>query len=85
MADLADIRAAITQARKRMRLRQADLAERARVSLTTVQMLEQGRAGEIGFSKLSRILAVLGLELRLAPAASVRPTLDDLRSEDRDD
>jgi hypothetical protein len=48
-------------------------------------MLEQGRAGEIGFSKLSRILAVLGLELRLAPAASVRPTLDDLRSEDRDD
>ena len=68
-----------------MHLRQADLAERARVSLTMVQMLEQGRAGEIGFSKLSRILAVLGLELRLAPAASARPTLDDLRNEDPDD
>ena len=41
-------------------------------------------AGELGYAKLSRILAVLGLEFALREA-SPRPTLDDLMEENRHD
>jgi transcriptional regulator with XRE-family HTH domain len=74
----------ITEGRKRSELSQRQLAERAGVSRATVEALENGRAAEIGYTKLSRILAVLGLELRLGPAERDRPTLDDLLKEDSD-
>ena len=57
----------------------------ARVSLSTLKAMEQGRMPELGFSKVVRILAALGLELRLHAANQGRPTLDDLESEARDD
>ena len=47
--------------------------------------LENGRAGELGFSKVAKLLAALGLELTLQTAGSQRPTLDELMQEDRDD
>jgi hypothetical protein len=47
--------------------------------------LENGRAGELGFSKIARLLAVLGLDLTLQSASSLRPTLDEILEEDRDD
>jgi hypothetical protein len=50
-----------------------------------VDLLENGRAHEIGYSKLTRILAVVGLELRLQSMAPERPTLDDLLKESSDD
>ena len=50
-----------------------------------IVILENGRAREIGYSKLVRILLVVGLELRLQPLALERPTLDDLMKEDTDD
>ncbi len=71
--------------RKEQGLRQMDLAARAGLSRATIDALENGRAADIGVSKLSRILAVLGLELSIRPATNMRPTLDELMEEDADD
>lgn len=68
-----------------MRLRQADLAAKAEVSLATIKALEQGRMGELGYSKVARILAALGMELKVEEASRTRPTLDELRSEADED
>jgi transcriptional regulator with XRE-family HTH domain len=65
-------------------LRQLELATEAGVSRATIDALENGRAGDIGVSRLSRILAVLGLELEVRPAGG-RPTLDDLLKANSDD
>jgi len=65
--------------------RQTDLANRASLSRATIDALENGRASDIGVSKLSRILAALGLELSVRPATNERPTLDELMKEDTDD
>jgi hypothetical protein len=72
MLTLATIGSGIAKRRKTARLSQVDA-------------LENGRAGELGFSKISKILAVLGLELRVEDAKPKRPTLDELLTEDRDD
>jgi predicted transcriptional regulator len=85
MLDLNSIRTLVLARRSELGLRQSDLAQLARVSLPTIQKLEQGRLGELGFSKLSRILGVLGLEVEVRPARGARPTLDELRAEDIDD
>ena len=71
--------------RKAARLSQTELARKAGISRATLDALENGRSGELGFSKISKILAVLGLELRVQDAKPKRPTLDELLSEDRDD
>lgn len=68
-----------------MRLSQASLAQRASVSRATLDALENGRLGELGFAKVGRILSVLGLELKLQEAHMRRPTLEDLMNEDPDD
>jgi transcriptional regulator with XRE-family HTH domain len=81
MLALEEIGTQVAAARKNLRLRQADLASRAGISRATVDALENGRASDIGFSKLARILGVLGLEMRIGPAAAHRPTMDDLLKE----
>lgn len=85
MFSLADIGKQIATARKGRRLTQLELAKRAGVSRPTIDLLENGRATEIGYSKLARILSVLGLELRLQPIAPERPTLEDLLKEESGD
>jgi transcriptional regulator with XRE-family HTH domain len=81
MNGLAQIGQRIAAARKAKKLAQLEIAQRAGVSLRTINLLENGRATELGYSKLVRILAAVGLELRLGPAESRRPTLDDLLRE----
>jgi transcriptional regulator with XRE-family HTH domain len=71
--------------RKEQGLRQIDLATRAGLSRATIDALENGRAADIGVSRLSRILGVLGLELSIRPATNKRPTLDEMMKEDTDD
>ncbi len=82
MLDLAQIGQHIAEARKLNGLTQLNLARKAGVSRPTIGLLENGRATEIGYSKLARILVVLGLEFRLHPVSSQRPTLEDLLKED---
>jgi transcriptional regulator with XRE-family HTH domain len=85
MFSLADIGKQIATARRERRLTQLELAKQAGVSRPTIDLLENGRATEIGYSKLARILSVLGLGLRLQPIALERPTLDDLLKEESGD
>lgn len=77
--------AEIARQRRQRSLTQAELARRAGISRATLDALENGRAGELGYSKVARLAAALGLELKLLPVTSRRPTLDELREEDRDD
>jgi transcriptional regulator with XRE-family HTH domain len=85
MLDLVSTGRMIAEQRKKLRMNQTELSRQAGVSRATLDALENGRAGELGFSKLTKILAALGLELTLHTASSHRPTLDELLQEDRDD
>jgi transcriptional regulator with XRE-family HTH domain len=85
MLDLISVGDKIAERRRQLKLSQAALSHRAGVSRATLDALENGRARELGFSKLTRLLAAIGLELALQPARSHRPTLDELLQEDRDD
>lgn len=71
--------------RKKLRLTQSELARKASLSRATIDALENGRAGELGFSKIAKLLSTLGLELKVQDATAHRPTLDDLIEEDRND
>jgi len=75
----------IAKQRKALKISQVALARRAGISRATLDALENGRAGEMGFSRLTKVLAALGLELKLQAAGSERPTLDELIEENRDD
>jgi len=85
MLTLASIGPQIASGRKALRLSQSQLAEKAGISRATLDALENGRTGELGFSKVARILSALGLELKLQEAKPQRPTLDELLAEDRDE
>jgi transcriptional regulator with XRE-family HTH domain len=85
MLPLSSVGEQIAARRKAQGLTQAELAGRARVGLSTLDALENGRIGELGYSKVARILSVLGLELKLQEASTRRPTLDELLDEVRDD
>lgn len=85
MLDQISIGRQIAETRKRLKLSQAELSRKAGISRATLDALENARAGELGFTKLTKLLAALGLELKLQAASSQRPTLDELLEEDRDD
>jgi HTH-type transcriptional regulator / antitoxin HipB len=59
--------------------------KKASIGRSTLDALENGRIGELGFSKITKILSALGMELKLQEMGSRRPTLDELMQEDRDD
>ena len=62
----------IATKRKTFGLTQLTLAKKARVGRSTLDALEYGRLGELGYSKITNILTALGLELketRRAPRA----------------
>lgn len=85
MTDLSTIGSEIGSKRRTRRLSQSQLAQLAGVSRATVEALENGRTGELGYTKVVKLLAVLGLDLRLVEAERHRPTLEDLREEERRD
>jgi len=85
MTNLSDIGGQIAARRKAMKLTQTELARKAGVSRATLDALENGRAGELGFTKITKLLAALGLELTLQATGASRPTLEELMEEDGDD
>jgi transcriptional regulator with XRE-family HTH domain len=85
MLSLISIGEQIAAHRKSLKLSQTELSRKAGISRATLDALENARAGEMGFSKVARLLASLGLELTLQTASSHRPTLDELMQEDRHD
>lgn len=82
MVDLNELVDAIRLNRKRRKLTQHQLAQSAGVSRALIAELERGRLPELGFRKLTRILNVVGLDLRLSTFNQTRPTFEDLLEED---
>ncbi len=80
--DLATLGTQIAQHRKSSGLTQSALAYRARIGRSTLDALENGRMTELGFGKISRLLAALGLAFKITDSNQGRPTLDDLREEE---
>lgn len=78
MLDLADLGKAVAARRKSLKLTQPALAALADVSVSSIDSLENGRARELGFTKVSRILSGLDMGLRLVESPRARPTLEDL-------
>lgn len=70
--------------RTALRLTQTAMAARAHLARATVDAIENGRAAELGFTKVARLLAALNLDLRIVEAATHRPTLEDLLNEHDD-
>jgi transcriptional regulator with XRE-family HTH domain len=85
MLPLLSIGELIAAKRKMLGLTQPALAKRARIGLSTLDALENGRLGELGYSRITNILSALGLELKLEEASARRPTLDELMEGDHDD
>jgi transcriptional regulator with XRE-family HTH domain len=85
MTDLISVGTEIAKRRKELKFSQTELSRRAGVSRATVDAIENGRTGELGFTKVAKLLAALGLELRVQAAQLRRPTLDELTEENRDD
>jgi transcriptional regulator with XRE-family HTH domain len=85
MLSLSSLGTGIAVKRKSVNLSQVELARLASVSRATLDALENGRLGELGFSKIIKILSALGMELTLQGASARRPTLDELMEEDRND
>jgi transcriptional regulator with XRE-family HTH domain len=82
---LPSIAEQVVSRRKAMGLSQTGLARKARISRATLDALENGRLGELGYTKIVNILTALGLELKVHEANTRRPTLEELMSEDNDD
>lgn len=85
MLPLPSIGEQIAKKRKTLGLTQLALAKKARVGLSTLDALENGRLGELGYGRITHILSALGLELKLQEASARRPTLEELMDEERDD
>ncbi len=85
MLDITSIGEQIATHRKSLQLTQTALAMKAGISRATLDALENGRTGELGYSKITRLLAALGLELKMQSASSRRPTIDEIRAEQHHD
>jgi transcriptional regulator with XRE-family HTH domain len=85
MLTLSSIGERIAERRKSQGLSQAALAKRVGIGRSTLDALENGRSGELGLSRIIKLLTALGLELSLKERASRRPTFDDLMREENDD
>jgi transcriptional regulator with XRE-family HTH domain len=85
MVGIEELGIDVAARRKARRLSQTKLARLAGISRATLEALENGRCREIGYTKIARLLSVLGLELRIEDTGLHRPTLEDLREEERRD
>jgi transcriptional regulator with XRE-family HTH domain len=85
MLDLIEIGTRLRATRRNQGISQQELSRLSGVSRARIDALENGRAFEIGFKHLTRLLTALHLELRLGEANQQRPTLDDLEKEASDD
>jgi transcriptional regulator with XRE-family HTH domain len=85
MVRLSSIGEQIAVRRKILGLSQAALAKQARVGHSTLDALENGRLGELGLSKIIKLLSVLGMELKIQETSGHRPTLEELMEEDQND
>jgi transcriptional regulator with XRE-family HTH domain len=70
----------LREARRKLNLSQEEMASALGMSRATISALEGGRCTELGFTKLSALLEMVGLEFTVVDHRK-RPTIDDLREE----
>lgn len=80
MLSLHELGEAVASRRKRLGLKQADVAAQAGVTAESLSRFERGRSAEFGSRKLLAVLAVLGAELDLIDQGQ-SGNLDALRRE----
>ena len=76
--NLLDLSETIRSEHKRRRLTIQSLAQLANVDRTLISKLENKKLPDLGYAKVVRLLAILGLELSVRPTGGL-PTLDDLQ------
>ena len=79
---LAEIGPVLKRARREAGLSQEELARPLGMSRATISAIESGRCDEIGFQKLSALLASVCLEVSVG-VRKRRPTINELRAERR--
>lgn len=85
MTDLVEIGELIRSTRKDKKLSQAELGQRAGgVARSTLDLIENGRAPEVGLMLILRVLNALDLDLIPGPYNAGRPTLDQLQREEQE-
>jgi transcriptional regulator with XRE-family HTH domain len=82
MLDLQSVGEDVRTARKDKGLTQSALGSLAGVSRAQIERLENGRAAEMGFGLVLRLVRTVGLDLTLQPYNRGRPTLDDLAAQE---
>lgn len=80
MQTLQELGAAVATRRRKLRLKQAVVAQKSGISAESLSRFERGRSAEFGARKLLAVLAVLGAELDVV-AAGQSGLLDALRLE----
>ena len=80
MKTTAEIGQLLALQRKKLGIKQKDLAAFAGIPGASLSRLENGRLPEFGVRKLISLLTVLGLELDMRPA-NAAGNLDELRKE----
>ena len=79
--DIIDLGEMVKQARRERGYTQRVLSEITGVSRARVEAFENGRAPEIAFASVLRMMNAVGLGLRPTTYNEGRPTLDDLVTE----
>jgi transcriptional regulator with XRE-family HTH domain len=80
MKTTAEIGQVLALRRKKLGIKQKDLAASTGIHGTSISRLENGRLPEFGVRKLASLLTVLGLELDVRPSGAAG-NLDELRKE----
>ena len=80
MQTLQELGNTVATRRKRLGLKQGDVAAQAGITPESLSRFERGRAAEFGARKLLAVLAVLGDELEVV-AQGQAGNLDELRRE----
>lgn len=80
MQTLQELGEAVATRRKRLGLKQGDVAVQAGITPESLSRFERGRSAEFGARKLLAVLAVLGGELEVV-AQGQAGNLDELRRE----
>lgn len=72
---LSEIGQRIKEQRRALGLTQEQLAKLSELSRTTINQMENGTLVDLGYAKLSHLLAVLGLDLQAKPATGLEHAL----------
>lgn len=80
MKMFSELGLAVAARRRKLGLRQTDVARKAGIAQESLSRFERGRVTDLGARKLLAVLAVLGMELQFVERGQAG-SLDELRKE----